>query len=389
MTSLKKLVIEKDVCPLPWMHSEILYSGSGIKPCCKYKENIIAPDNDFLSAWQGETFQKIRHDLANGIPHQNCSPCDVPKDAFSYKKFKMYRYLNIGFLNNIDTDVSSTPRVLHVATTDNTCNLACRMCGPYNSSKLADISSLQKFYPSEKVIPRNSILNFTKESIDSVMQVTFSGGEPMLDKRLPDLIENISQSKQLRIIGFSTNMTVLNYKLLDQLAELDNVKIFFSVSLDGPIHIQEYIRYNCNYSSIVDNLKYIKEKYQNRFLFNINSTVSVYNVGYVKETLDSLVELMNNTGIELNEVMASPVLYPEFLHPGILPSNIKDFYIDKLSKVDTSVYGTIPKSKELVATSIELLNAKKENLYDLFLEFNAEFDKVAGTKFLSLYPEFR
>jgi len=394
MKSLKKLVLENNVCPIPWVHSEIFSSRTRIIPCCKYSEDIETVSNNFFDTWHGESFQKIRNDLENGIPHKNCSACDVPDHVFSYKKFKIQDYVNSGILENIDIDNLKGPRVLHLSTTDNTCNLACRMCNPDNSSKIAAMATgtkhnLKKFFKLNPLSETTPIIDYLRGSLDSIMRITISGGEPMLDKNLTSVIDLLSESNSLKTIGFSTNMTMLNYELLDRLNRLENVSIFFSISLDGPKPIHEYIRHGCEYDNIIENLKYISNNYKDRFDFNINSTISVYNAGYIKESLESFKDLIKETKIKINQIMSSPVLTPEFLHPGVLPDQIKELYLEKIRSIDSVKYQLfLPKSKEFLETTVRLIQENKNILFDEFLEFNKEFDKSTGENFIKIYPEF-
>jgi sulfatase maturation enzyme AslB (radical SAM superfamily) len=390
MKSLKKIVIEKKICPIPWVHAEISFNTK-VKPCCKYTSQLNRNETKFSDVWFNYGYENLRYAFVNQLKDQNCSACDVNDNSFSYQKFKTLEYLYQGMLDDLDIDHIKLPKILHLSTNDNTCNLACRMCDPTNSSKLLDIaekSDLKKFYNIDKSVNDIKIVDFIKDSLSDVEKINITGGEPMLDKNLISFVSLLSESKKLKTIGFSTNMTIINKKLLDLLSEMTEVKKVISISLDGPDYIHEYIRYPCKYSDIVENISYISNKYPKKFIFNINHTVSLYNVGYVKESLDSWKKLKEITGISISNIMTSPVIDPQYLNAGVVPNFVKTIYLEKIKSIDASSYNNLPKVKEIINTVISLLSEDNSYRYQTFLEFNEIFDNITKQSFFSTYPEF-
>jgi len=385
MTSLKKIVLENGVCPIPWVHAEINGSNSLVYPCCKYKENVGTVQENFSSIWFNDKYKKIRWDLSNGVEHKNCSACDVPNNVFSYKKWKTEVYLNDSILDDIDIDKNNYPKVLHIGGFSNLCNLACRMCNPQSSSTLETIikkSDLKKFYPLD-IENKNLSIDICDDFIDEIIKITISGGEPFLDKQVFEFLKKFKNSKNLKQINFSTNLTKINLPLFDYLSTLD-IKITLSVSLDGNKKIHEYIRHGCDYDSIIKNIEIISERYK-KFQFNINTTLSAYNAGYANETLESFLEIDNI--IKIQDLMISPVLKPEMLHPGVLPDNAKNFYLEKYSCVNIDKFLKIPNSKKLIETSINLISLDYSKNFLKFLEFTETFDKISNKRYLEIYPE--
>jgi len=381
MKSLKALVIENDVCPIPWMDVAILSAKNSVLPCCKYTNPIGPIGTDLNVAWNNADYQQLRNDLSNGIQHDNCKACDVSHDAFSYKKWKTRSYLKSGILDNVDV-ANPKPKVFHLAGFSNTCNLACRMCDIGSSSTLqalANTTILGKYlgtgYNNHKVDVAH-----LAQSMSEVEQLSITGGEPFLDKPMLEFVKSLAQYPNIKDIHFSTNMSTRNIKLLDALAEL-NVGVSFSVSIDGPEHIHEYIRHGSVYQELLDNIKYITDNYPNRFRFNINTTINAYNVGYVDETIKSFYELSKYCGIILRDIMFSPVLNPEYLHPGVLPIEIKQEYISKLKSFNVFRYQIrVPSTRRFIATAIELLEQDKTHLYDMFTEYTNDFNSVTNSK---------
>lgn len=381
MKDFKTLVTENNMCPIPWVDVEVMGAKNSVLPCCKYKQTVGAIDNDLSKTWSNDQYQIIRTDLLEGRKHDNCSACDVGADSFSYKKWKTRSYLKSGILDNVDLD-NPQPKVMHLSGFSNTCNLACRMCDPGSSSKLqglANTTVLGKYlgtgYNDYKVD-----IDSLRNSMSQVEQLSITGGEPFLDKPVTDFIESLHGHPTIKNIHFSTNMSVLNLRLLDALTRL-NVNVSFSVSIDGPKHVHEYIRHGSNYDQMLDNIKYIASNYN--FKFNINTTISAYNAGYVPETIESLYNLTKYCGIILRDIMFSPVLVPEYLHPGVLPKDVKEQYIAKLKSFNVFPYQIrVPSTKRFIATTIELLEQDKTDLFPMFEEYTNAFNSVTGVSYL-------
>lgn len=385
MASLKKLVLENQVCPIPWVHAEVHGHNGLVYPCCKYKQKVGTIGDSFSSVWQNTEYQKIRWDLSTGISHDNCSACDVPDHVFSYKKWKSETYLKNSILDDIDTDNECYPKVLHIGGFSNLCNLACRMCNPQSSSTLDTLSrktELKKYYPIQNASNNLSVDSFD-EFVDNLTHITVSGGEPFLDKKLFEFVKKLKGSKKLQQINFSTNLTKLNIELFEFLSTLD-ADVNISVSLDGNKQIHEYIRYGCDYDSIIDNIKIIRSRYP-RFQFGINTTLSVYNVGYAIETLESFLEISRI--IKIKDLMISPVLKPEKLHPGVLSEEIKELYLEKYSANSLTKFSSVPNSQTLIETARQMMSQDYTEKYREFIDFTKTFDSISKTNYLEIYPE--
>lgn len=384
MTSLYKIVSENGMCSLPWLHVEVSLANNSANPCCKFQDKLETIDKEFPVVWFGNKFNELRSSMLSEQNIKACAACDVPESVFSYKKWKNQNYLT---MMDAEVDAPELPKVFHFALT-NTCNLACRMCLPSSSSKLTQLvnksQELKKYFPVDVSKNKVDIEKF-KGSFSNARSITITGGEPLIDEDCLTLIKMVKdESLKLRNINFSTNMTKLNYNLLKELSSI-NANIQFSISIDGPPHINEYIRTGTVWKDVLDNIKYIRKNHP-RFLLAINSTVSILNVGYIPETLEFFNSLEKEVGTKFRHLMISPVLDKPFLHPSILPDTVRNMYIKKLT--DYNGDPKIPESKNLILTGINMLQATPRSTMTEFLNYISEFDKVAGTDYLTVYPEF-
>lgn len=373
-------IINQNLCSLPWLHTEISLQNNQVRPCCKYKFPVEGVDN-FIKIWNGPEFSQLRETIKQGSLPPGCSACNVPTNVFSYKSFKNAIYKQ---RFNTPLDPITLPKVLHI-TLKNTCNLSCRMCHPASSSKLHETSKKSQYlvnlYKHTKVDNKFDIVSL-KSSLSNVNHITITGGEPLLDEDCYTLITMIREtSPDLKSIVFSTNMTRFNQRLLSALEKLPkSISIAFNISIDGPEHIHNYIRYGFNWGTLVDNIKQLKPIASS---FGINCTISAMNIGYLSALITELRKLESAAGVKFTHIMSTPVL-ESHLHSNCVPDSARPRYLEQLKgHIDFGLSGT----KELINTAIYELDRPAENTSAMF-KFLYEFDKVAGTNYAITYPEW-
>lgn len=389
MTKLIRLVEQKKTCSLPWSSSEVNFQNNNISPCCKFKGTLGAISDGFVNVWSNSRSQELRHNILNDNYPLECVSCNGAEGTFSYKNWKNGIFLSsFSFLQDIDIEKVELPRIFHIGIS-NVCNLACRMCSPESSSKLTDIiknnSELKKIIRLPNQNNKISIESM-RGSFTNAEMLSLAGGEPTLDKDCLTLIKMVqTESKKLKIINISTNMTFINDEMFANLNSFDG-DVYFSVSIDGHPPIHEYIRYGCSWETMVKNMVYVNTNYPN-IKWAINSTISNLNVGYIGETLYTLQKLVDEHNINFTSIMTSPVLDKKFLHPSVLPRQIKQLYTEKIMNLDHGC--TIQNHGRFLSTGLDLMNnGQAEVPLEEFFHYIRAFDRSTRTNFLAVYPEF-
>jgi sulfatase maturation enzyme AslB (radical SAM superfamily) len=369
-------IINQRQCSIPWLHTEINLQNNSVMPCCKYTKSIGRPE-DFIKIWSGAEYQKLRTDITKGNIHTGCVKCYVPSSEFSYKDLK-----NLAYKNQLVADLDSFkfPQAFCISLS-NTCTLACRMCHPNSSSKLAELSNKNQFLKTFYNHPsmQNSFdLKKLKGAFVDVRRITITGGEPLIDSTCIELIEMIlEESQHLEEITFSSSLITYNKKLIELLRQV-KARVTVNISIDGPVSIHEYIRVGFAWNQMLNNINELKDFVE----FGVNSTISLLNVGYISELLDAVDSICKSTAINIKYLMTSPVL-EKHLHPANLPADIKQYYLSKLQTAKPTVAG----SDKLISTAINLLQLDRNEL-ELTKNFLVEFDSVANTDYKLVYPEF-
>ena len=130
--------IKSNICPLPWTHLEVDVNG-GASPCCLYKGSV--PDvkvyeQSLTSIQQTEYMANLRTQFRNGERPDGCQSCWQEEDAGKTSKrqnsiYKMKQSLT-------DWTPNSEPSLKFIDfKLGNVCNLKCRICGSWSSSKWA------------------------------------------------------------------------------------------------------------------------------------------------------------------------------------------------------------------------------------------------------------
>ena len=158
--------------------------------------------------------------------------------------------------------------------TGDTCNLACVICGPQNSS----------VWQQELGIQKSSVVNTLWKQLDltTLRFVHFNGGEPLLSKEHVQFLHAVPNKAQVHL-NYNTNGTILpTQELLQLWTEFKLVQLDFSIDDIGSRF--EYQRYPAQWDSVVNNLQWYIDFAPHNCMFAVNTTVGILN----KHNLDKL-----------------------------------------------------------------------------------------------------
>ena len=338
------------LCVLPFMSLSTTPSGN-LRVCCNSinKKNLILKSDgrpykiykdSIKSAWNSESYRKIRQQMLNGEKPEICSPCFREESAgiqsarIGYnKKYSSYH------------ETSEVPH-RHIKYLDlrlgNTCNLKCRMCSPYTSSSLFKewsflkrkdkYSILENLTEHEKkkfkrlLWPETMNFNNLIKDIEHIEEIYLTGGEPLIIKNQYILLETIIKKGLAEKIKLKYNSNITNYnsKIFELWKHFKGV--FLSISIDAFGELNHYIRYPSQWKKLESNLKQIKrhaEKNEN-LKIKIDCTVQMYNITRMKPFLSWVKK--QKIGLYFN-ILDSP----HFLNIRVLPNELKQKAEEDLS----------------------------------------------------------
>jgi len=356
--------------------------------CCMMKhqfknksERLNVKNSSFDKILNSESRKEIVKDFKNGIKNSACQYCWDEEAAG-----KMSKRLrdNKRFANKNKKD---TVQLLDL-NMGNTCNIKCRTCGPFNSSKWAkEWKDLGLFEGTDSEY--KELLNFFnnsfnddslfwksfENSIKDILHIDFYGGEPFLVKKQWEMLKKsieLDYAKDLSI-HYNTNGTIWNDEIFDILNEFKKVYIDFSI--DGIENKLFYIRHPAEWRNVYQNFKNVnKYNHNDKFHISVCNTISILNVYYIDELVDVFSQHTQNMYLNL-------VFGPEHYCITNIPDNIKHKIKDKLEKTVRNVP---------VDNIINFMFSKKceDKEWQKFLELTKRQDEYRNENFQQTFPEF-
>jgi len=298
---------------LPGNRSE---HGIVFKPGCVYDPMVPVPTlKDYL---YGNEMNWVRHNMCYGkTMAPGCLECQTAEE--------------LG-IESTRSQLSKKPYAsdrLSIRLLDvffgNTCNMACFMCGPQWSSKLADESYNLGLIPVKVEAKDNTeVILETIDQLTELEQVSFIGGEFFIFKNnLRILDKMISKGISARVV---TNASVLTDTLLERLSKLSSLEI--QISIDGIEDSYEIMRYPNTWAALQEN--FIKMKN--------NLTNSKINFHLVAQVLNcqGIHEFFNWCNLQLTPVSVANLSKPGYLSWKILTDNersaLQNLLIEKQKK---------------------------------------------------------
>lgn len=206
----------------------------------------------------------------------------------------------------------------------NICNVKCRTCGPWSSSKwITENNELHKKGLTENFNSKEFNYNWAESDIfwdnllnhcDNVKTILINGGEPTLNKEHYKLLQRLIDLKinERVFLKYHINMTNIPDNLIALWKWFPYLKI--SCSIDDIGIRNDYIRYPTKWKDVNKNLKILLE---NDIDISITQTVGFMNYINIPE----FHEYFTNMGV--NDININVIHHPSHLSPHVLPDRIR------------------------------------------------------------------
>lgn len=412
----------KSFCIYPWIHQVVLPTGA-IGFCCVGEnggalksqtsgEPLMVPRTTLSEAWNSPEQIEIRKKMLAGDRVSACKLCYFQESIGkrSYRQMHNDEWLNkmpelvdrVNESANHNFSVAEGSLYLDLRL-GNLCNLKCRMCNPFNSTKIAfeskrllenesrykeihekyngsGVQEICKWYEDE---------NFW-QSLDSqipfLRKIYLTGGEPTLIKKNATFLKRcieLGYAKQIFLM-FNINCTQIPEDFALYAKEFEFVLI--NASIDGVGSTNDYIRSGTNWKTIdknFDKLLQIEGKIQ----IGVTPTVQIYNINQ----LPKLVEYTQLKSDEYEKDINVDFLFvtePAYLRVENLPRITKQNLLKKWKSFSNSfIDGRAINHylKNSVQSTIKLLENSMEtenlNVLNEFLDYTEILDRSRGESF--------
>ena len=300
------MALPEKICILPWMSIETSPIGTA-RPCCLAQEEITKPDgtkyilkeNTLEEIYHSEYMQNLRQQFLNGEKPETCRRCWDEEAVGRTSKRINSRIRLKEYYDNIDWNNTDPDQLWFIdLKLGNICNLKCRICGSWSSSKwareeldyvpkehrkdhIANICMKQGAWPRESEIFWDNL----KQLLPNIKYLEFTGGEPFLIQQHFDLLEYaVSHGYAKNIeIHYNTNGTVFpeqhhlwsHFKQVEVALSIDNIEERF-----------EYERYGALWSELQENLSRFLSMRSSKISTQLCTTINIQNVYYLPELCD-------------------------------------------------------------------------------------------------------
>jgi len=315
-----------------------------VSPCWKlpgYCDNW-SKERSISDIWFGDKFQMYRDALKQNVFLNRCKECKIEIDndvwplAKAYEKFPVRTYPSL-----IELELS------------NQCNLECIMCSGILSS---GIRKNREGLPPLPQIYDDSFREQLHEFIPHLVELRFNGGEPLAQKIVLDICEDVIKINPQLKINIATNGTVYNKRVRYL---MENCNMHFNISIDS-LQKERYeeIRINGDFDILMKNFKIF-----NQYCKSNDRELAVM-VNPMRNNWDEMINFYNFSVDRKINLWYNTILYPEHLAIWNLSSiklkEIYEFLSQQTKDCDVDKHST---TYHLVHNQIKnwLLNAYEEN----------------------------
>jgi len=325
-----------------------------VKPCCWYKSTGIKIDDNF-----GKNFSTVSSILTwtNG-----CKVC-YDQEQIGQKSFRQSSF-------DIISDANDNSVIALDINIDKTCNAACVMCGPNESTYWSKQLLKHKKIKTDLGVNVNSYISFILKNFDlsNLRRIKFFGGEPLLTDTHVQFLKAIPYPNNVDI-WYTSNASVMpNNETLDIWSKFHLV--YFESSIDGIGAQFDYIRWPLKWKKVETNLLQLKEICPVNVLFRINHTLNPFNIFYY-DRLENWItnNLITNRLGDETEVNVHPCWGAWGLEktPVTLRNEIKKKY-----------------KKHLI---IDMISSLPEDNSNSILDFVTTWDPIRQTDWKAIFPE--
>jgi MoaA/NifB/PqqE/SkfB family radical SAM enzyme len=304
-------------CIYPWINLMIDNVGN-VAPCCSFGERISNINgSSIVDIYQGTFMKNLRKDFLDGKYPTTCSTCwkNEAVGIPSMRQAAKYKFREIYYKIDYEKEDFNNLQIFDLKI-GNSCNLACKICSPESSSKIAEAAhksgmlSTIEFNQLKKSVVWADSTQFWDQlltAIDNLKYLDLYGGEPLMSKMHFDFLRkliDLDVAKNIKI-DYNTNGTIYSEKFFDIWQHFKEVKLSFSIDDIGERFEQQ--RCGANWVVVCENIKKYNAHISSKFIIDVYPTINTQNVFYIPELLE-WIALQKFDGVFFN-ILYNPIEY--------------------------------------------------------------------------------
>jgi MoaA/NifB/PqqE/SkfB family radical SAM enzyme len=390
------MALPEKICILPWISVETSPIGSA-RPCCLADDEITQSNGEKYNLLQhslseiyhSEYMQDLRKQFLNGEKPKTCRRCWDEEAAGRTSKRINSRIRLKEYYDNIDFNNTNPDQLWFIdLKLGNICNLKCRICGSWSSSKWAkeELDYIPKEHRKDHIAnlwikqgawPRETEVFWDdlKTLLPNIRYLEFTGGEPFLIEQHFELLRYAVEHDYAKNIEihYNTNGTVFpdSYELWSHFKHVE-----VALSIDNTGSRFEYERYGAKWAEVERNLWRFFELHNSKFNIQLCLTVNVQNVYYLPE----MCEWLQN--MPFDHVYFNMLHDPWHMCIGRMTTAAQQLVIDKLTNNQVQ-----PKYRAEILRIIKFIQNGEGSDGQEFLRAMKLADGYRNQSFLTSHPE--
>ena len=401
-SGVKQMTLPKTICMLPWVSIETSPLGT-TRPCCLADDEIVDEqgkkydlnETNLEVVYHSKYMQDLRRQFRAGEKPATCKRC-WDEEAAGRDSKRINSQIRLKDLYKQVDWANDNPDQLWFVDLKlgNICNLKCRICGSWSSSKWAEE---EMNYVKEHTDPKQHIAytwlkqgawprktetfwDNMRELLPNIKYFEFTGGEPWMIREHFQLLEYaVEQGYSKNIdIHYNTNATQLPTEYFALWEHFGRVDIAFSIDNVGPRF--EYERYGADWAlanTIIDSVHSNATLLYPNITTQLCFTINIQNVYYIDELL-AWADTKNFTSIYFNMMHS-----PEYMNIQHLTPTAKELVLDKLKKT----FWTSPAYQEEIDRIINFIELGDGSDGKRFLFEMQRTDAYRKQNFMDTHPE--
>ena len=392
----------KTFCMLPWV-AMYVKTDSSVRVCCRTTESLGDCSKKTLTEiWNDQPIRQLRLDMLSDKKIDSCKYCyyaeEVMADRYSNRRESLAEYAHLIELVDQTTEdghLLDIPPIWLTTKINNLCNQSCRMCNPTNSSSWHRPAVALGFLPpgSQPLLiagkNQQDMLSQIMEHLDTLQQISFEGGEPLIIEEFWTILEKLDQLKRHDIaLHYNTNLTRSRLKgrtIFDFWKKFN--KIYVSASLDAEGARGEYLRPGAAWDDVVNFRKEMIEKSPNVF-FEIKPVLNILNALHIPDFHRSWV---NQGLIEPKSLQITFLTAPHYLNARTAPEKLRHRIVEKYTRhlewlIPLDPYG---KATSSFQSAIQFISSPLDFDPKLFKEEIGKLDRYYDANLLTVFPELQ
>lgn len=394
-------------CVMPFGHIAIESNGD-IRPCC-LGNTLKKEDGSVLNIENGSIADIIRHpahikfreSFLNNEQHPVCHPCwgVNSKDRFSGRYVYSSSFKVQSFVDEIMSGKKPEQKLVWLEIkAGNRCNLACRICGLWNSAKwLKETFDLKKLNdPSYPDFKSSYEFNYNQQAkwidnidfwqnidmFEDVKVIHIMGGEPLMIEEhyemLKAIIDRYDASKIW--LWYNTNGTVIPTAEQEEILNKFGA-VHWSLSIDDFGDKFDYQRKGAVWGEVKNNLEYFFSR--PNYYSTIDATINIFNIATLREFI-----------LELETMPFITSFSPHYVTTPNSPNNVRSLHANIKAELTTYLEQTKSqvniKYRHVIGEIIDFMNGIDMWSEDLDIRRKKEIffvDESRDEDFIKTFPE--